>query len=64
MALLSIMSKLSELYKANDMNPKLNTIFALTALGSYNYKGSRQLAEELAERQGNNQIKLEYIQII
>jgi hypothetical protein len=45
------MSKLSELYKANDMHPKLNVMFALTALGSYNYRGSLQLAQELAEKQ-------------
>jgi hypothetical protein len=28
----------------------------LTALGSYNYRGSRQLAEDLAERQGKSLI--------
>lgn len=53
MALFSVMKTLSELYKANDMNPKMNTIFALTSLGSYNYRGSRQFADELAEKQSN-----------
>ncbi|KAI6179455.1 Peptidase-M28 domain-containing protein [Aphelenchoides besseyi] len=51
MALFSLMQKLSEYYRTSDMRPKLNTIFALTALGDYNYRGSRQLAEELSERQ-------------
>ncbi|KAI6229004.1 Nicalin [Aphelenchoides fujianensis] len=51
MALIALMQKLSEYYRTNDMRPKLNTIFALTALGDFNYRGSRQLAEELAERQ-------------
>lgn len=51
MALIALMQKLSEYYRTSDMRPKLNTIFALTALGDFNYRGSRQLAEELAERQ-------------
>ena len=46
------MQRLSEYYKMKDMRPKLNTIFALTAAGDFNYRGSRQLAEEWAERQG------------
>ncbi|CAD5208558.1 unnamed protein product [Bursaphelenchus xylophilus] len=51
LALIALMQKLSQYYKMENMRPKLNTIFALTALGSYNYQGSRRLSDELVENQ-------------
>ncbi|CAD5206068.1 unnamed protein product [Bursaphelenchus okinawaensis] len=51
LALVALMQKLAQYYKMDNMRPKLNTVFALTTLGAYNYQGSRKLADDLVESQ-------------
>lgn len=54
LSLFSVMQKLSQVYKQDSVKAKINIVFVLSALGNYNYIGSKQMVDDIAEANSQN----------
>lgn len=56
-ALLELLAILSKFYSDSINRPKFNVVFVLSAVGKFNYQGSRQWIEDFQEKNSGKLMK-------